>query len=982
MASPLPPLEGKYEILEKLHEGGMGSIYKVRHRLLDSVRAIKTMRPQLASDEEFQARFLREARVAIRLDHPNIAKLYDFSIASDGMAFIVMEFISGLTLRQILQGMGPPELAMTLEISQQTLKALGFLHRQGFVHRDIAPDNIMLTVDGDGKPLVKLIDLGIAKSLEGGDDLTEVGRFLGKARYSSPEHFGERGAAGIDTRSDVYSFAVVLYEFLTGRTPIEGEDLRALSAGHLYRPPLPFEKTDLTSTVPDDLRRIVMRALSKLPDDRFPDTRVFAEALEHIRLRYPLPAMDFEELFEQIRTSREVVQAYTSLRTQVRLDRQFGQETTPTRGGLEARKDATPTDIDLPAPEAVIARIDQLAAEDEASVLDGVDDGSTIAVPLPETRAETEELRKTKLIDQEDLRRTQLVDQEQLLQTQRVDVEDLQRTQLVELEELRSDQLADHEQTPALEDPDEYGTESTYLPAAEAPEPPPPTEEPNTEVVREVEEPASAPPAIAEPVYEKPVYEKPVYEKPVYEKPVSEKPASVPAAGSGFPAAGSGFPAALTERRWQVAAAAAVALVVVVLAVLFLGRSSTAPDQSVSEELVTRPEPVPEQVSEPTPPTADADRQLNEDEIHPALLRGRRCLIAGDRLCAIVAIKDIEAESLSLAPQELELLGDLRAGLESSLAAEAAADPRALGERLRDALATGPITELRDVFDTVVELRQQDPESFAPELSETIATAGEIVSEWRLLWRLKRSQDELGVARIATRLIELYPPYALRSQIHREEAAEAIELQAQGLVAEGDLGTARARLAELRDAFPDRQGLRERIASLDRRLTEDREIEGVIARAESALAASEPNRGLELLSQLADGGGRYASQVTALRDRLQRRLLDMDRKSPEIRELPEAEYRRNQPATIPLEITDDFRVENVRAWARAGREGAFTEVTIRHEGGDAYTVEVPAAVHDNKRNLDFYVWVADRSGNTATLGTETAPRSLRRKGLF
>jgi hypothetical protein len=108
----------------------------------------------------------------------------------------------------------------------------------------------------------------------------------------------------------------------------------------------------------------------------------------------------------------------------------------------------------------------------------------------------------------------------------------------------------------------------------------------------------------------------------------------------------------------------------------------------------------------------------------------------------------------------------------------------------------------------------------------------------------------------------------------------------------------------------------------------------------------------------------------------------MDREAPTIREEAEAEYRRNDPATIPLQIHDDYRVESVRAWARGGKEGHFAEVAVRHEGGDGYVVEVPPAVHDNKRNLEFYVWVADRSGHTATLGTESEPRSLRRKGLF
>ncbi len=175
MAMPLPQIEGKYEILEKLHDGGMGSIYKVRHRLLDAVRVIKVMRPQLAGDAQFQARFLREAKVAIQLEHPNIAKLHDFSVGADGTAFIVLELIRGMSLREILAGIGPPELPLTLEIARQTLKVLGFLHRQGYVHRDISPENIMLSQDVDDRPQVKLIDLGIAKNLASDDGVTTDG---------------------------------------------------------------------------------------------------------------------------------------------------------------------------------------------------------------------------------------------------------------------------------------------------------------------------------------------------------------------------------------------------------------------------------------------------------------------------------------------------------------------------------------------------------------------------------------------------------------------------------------------------------------------------------------------------------------------------------------------------------------------------------------------------------------------------------------
>lgn len=274
----LPPqlLEDKYEVLSKIKEGGMGSIYKVRHVLLDQIRVVKVIRQQHAEDAELRERFYQEALTTTRLRHPGIAQIHDLSVAEDGTAVLVMEYIDGFSLKELLQRDGRLELGLALETSRQALDSLEFLHQQGYVHRDISPDNLMVTRTHDGQPKVKLIDLGIAKRLGGDTMKTQTGAFLGKARYAAPEQFG---ADGIDARADIYAFGVVLYELLTGRRPIEGDELSQLVASHLFREPLGFDVSDPEGRVPEELRQVILQTLAKEPDQRPPSAAALAEQL-------------------------------------------------------------------------------------------------------------------------------------------------------------------------------------------------------------------------------------------------------------------------------------------------------------------------------------------------------------------------------------------------------------------------------------------------------------------------------------------------------------------------------------------------------------------------------------------------------------------------------------------------------------------------------------------------------------------------------
>ena len=182
VAIPFQQLEVKYEILEKMSEGGMGAVYKVRHRLLDEIRVIKVMRPHLAEDVVLRKRFVREAKTAIRLRHANLAQVYDFTMDESGYFFLAMEFIDGIDLHGLAKSSGSVPIGLALEISYQSLDVIGYLHRKEIVHRDISPDNLLIGRDDEGNFQVKLIDLGIAKVQESNENLTATGTFLGKVK--------------------------------------------------------------------------------------------------------------------------------------------------------------------------------------------------------------------------------------------------------------------------------------------------------------------------------------------------------------------------------------------------------------------------------------------------------------------------------------------------------------------------------------------------------------------------------------------------------------------------------------------------------------------------------------------------------------------------------------------------------------------------------------------------------------------------------
>src|SRR5215213_9470497 len=271
-------LAGKYRIDARLNEGGMGTVYRGCHVLMDKTVAIKVLRPSLAADEKIVARFSREARAASRITHPNAISVTDFGEDESGNVFLVMEFLSGKTLKGVIRDEGPLSLARVVEITRQIGDALNAAHSQGVIHRDLKGDNIMLvdTMTGDH---AKVLDFGIAKinETDGSTDtgLTAPNLVIGTPQYMSPEQCAQN--AEIDARTDIYSFGVILYEMLVGHVPFSGDSPTMVMMKHLQDPvPSVMEER---SDVPASVARVVARAMAKVPGHRYQSVAELVEDL-------------------------------------------------------------------------------------------------------------------------------------------------------------------------------------------------------------------------------------------------------------------------------------------------------------------------------------------------------------------------------------------------------------------------------------------------------------------------------------------------------------------------------------------------------------------------------------------------------------------------------------------------------------------------------------------------------------------------------
>jgi eukaryotic-like serine/threonine-protein kinase len=262
-------LNEKYCIEERLGIGGMGTVYRARHVLIDRLVAIKILNQRFVEDDSARARFQREAKAAGRLQHLNAVSVTDFGETPEGYVYIVMELLEGRTLREIVAKEAPLETARAVSIMLQTAAAVAAAHEAGVIHRDLKPANIFVTQRSDVPAVVKVLDFGIAKlateSLDEDEpkNLTQVGVMIGTPRYMSPE---QCNGLTLTPSADVYSLGVIFYEMLTGSVPFSGSSPLAIALKHASDYPRP--PREIVASIPEDLERLVLRALEKRPEDR------------------------------------------------------------------------------------------------------------------------------------------------------------------------------------------------------------------------------------------------------------------------------------------------------------------------------------------------------------------------------------------------------------------------------------------------------------------------------------------------------------------------------------------------------------------------------------------------------------------------------------------------------------------------------------------------------------------------------------------
>jgi len=266
---------GRYHVVRKLGEGGMGTVYLGEHVKMGRKDAIKVMARSMANDPEAIARFNREAANAAKITHPNVCAVYDYGETDDGLIYLAMELIEGESLSAVLRRQNTLAPQRAVQILHQTADALQAAHDLGIVHRDLKPDNIMLTRGRSGAEVVKVVDFGIAKAMTGeeGQQVTKTGLVVGTPEYMSPEQLS---GDVLDGRSDIYSLALVFYRMLTGTLPFQAGTAQETMIKRLTDDPLPLNDAVPGASFPATLQAVLDRALARMPSDRYAGALTFA----------------------------------------------------------------------------------------------------------------------------------------------------------------------------------------------------------------------------------------------------------------------------------------------------------------------------------------------------------------------------------------------------------------------------------------------------------------------------------------------------------------------------------------------------------------------------------------------------------------------------------------------------------------------------------------------------------------------------------
>ena len=337
-------IHDRFRIIAPIARGGMGAVYKAEQAPLGRLVAIKVLSPKHdeEKDPEFRKRFFLEAATVAKLSHPNTVTVFDYG-QSDGIYFIVMELLEGVTLKTALKrdGAFAPERAM--QVTKQICRSLREAHRLGIIHRDMKPGNVMLLEQGDEKDYVKVLDFGLVKDIEADDeeDLTQAGVFMGSPKYMSPEQIqGER----VDGRSDIYSVGVLLYEMVAGVPPFVREKQVQILMDHINSPLPP-----LPASVPLELAHVVERCLAKKREDRFPDMDALLHALKVVAGELALPSSAELGLSGDYPIGRTPVSGVHALSGDPLRTTSSGSISAPTITGVSGAVPAAP--VEPPAPQ-------------------------------------------------------------------------------------------------------------------------------------------------------------------------------------------------------------------------------------------------------------------------------------------------------------------------------------------------------------------------------------------------------------------------------------------------------------------------------------------------------------------------------------------------------------------------------------------------------------------------------------------------------